>query len=65
MKLHSFIILGIGLLFTELLSAQTKLLGEFSKVKTAGDVSVELILSTENKADYTILKGFERDLDLK
>ncbi|MBK6782610.1 MAG: hypothetical protein IPG79_01795 [Saprospiraceae bacterium] len=49
MKLHSFIILGIGLLFTELLIAQTILLGEFSKVKTAGDVSVELIQSTETK----------------
>ena len=62
LKLHSFIIMGICIFFTEMLIAQTILLGEFSKVKTAGDVSVELIQSTENKADYTILKGFERDL---
>jgi hypothetical protein len=61
-KTRLFYILGICFIFSELLSAQTKLLGEFSKVKTAGDVSVELIQSTENKAEYSILKGFERDL---
>lgn len=44
------------------LAAQSVLLGEFNKLKTLGDVKVELISSTENKAEYYIERGFEKDL---
>ncbi|MBK8622100.1 MAG: DUF2807 domain-containing protein [Saprospiraceae bacterium] len=42
--------------------AQVKELNPFQRIKAAGDVSVEIIQSEEHKAEYTILKGFERDL---
>jgi hypothetical protein len=44
------------------LTAQVKELAPFQRIKTGGDVSVEIIQSEEHKAEYTILKGFERDL---
>ncbi|MFZ1705396.1 MAG: DUF2807 domain-containing protein [Saprospiraceae bacterium] len=62
---NTFLLIFILFLWVEssvLLYGQSVVLGEFQKIRTVGDVSVELIHSTENKATYSIQKGFERDL---
>jgi hypothetical protein len=44
--------------------SQTVFPGEFQRLKTLGDVRVELIPSTENKAEYVIERGFDKDLEV-
>jgi len=45
--------------------AQSITLDSFNRLKTLGDVSVDLVQSDTFRADYTILKGFERDLSFE
>lgn len=62
MKTAVFILLFFKLMAMDALQAQVVALGEFSKLKTLGDVRVELIASTENKTEFYIERGFEKDL---
>lgn len=58
-----FLILALCWMFiTQQTSGQSIVLDSFIKLKTLGDVTVDLVQSDTFKADYTILKGFERDL---
>lgn len=44
---------------------QTIVLDSFNRLKTLGDVVVELVHGDEYKATYAILKGFEHDLSFE